>query len=141
VTPYYLWHVWPICLFHTFKNFIYHFKHQGVGPLYVPIGLRVVYGCEGDLCSDLMAKILEQYAVEILGIINCDVLGNTITTDDILLEELFDSCGAYVCDRFCLNPLHEVLDCHDSEGVIVLCWGKLADYVNAPSLERLRWGD
>jgi hypothetical protein len=72
----------------------------------------MVYGCEGNLCSDLVIEILEHCIVKILGIVDYDVPGNAIATDDILLEELFDVCRAYVCDEFCLN----------GEGVIALCW-------------------
>jgi hypothetical protein len=63
----------------------------------------MVYRCEGGLHSDWMKEILKHCAIKIIGIVICDVPENTIVTDDILLEELFDGCGAYVCDRFCLN--------------------------------------
>jgi hypothetical protein len=83
----------------------------------------VVYGCEGNLRSDLLTKILEHCAIKILCVVDCDLTGNTIATDDILPKELFDGCRAYICDRLRLNPLREVLDCHNDEGVIALCWG------------------
>jgi hypothetical protein len=35
--------------------------------------LRMVYGCEGDLRSDLVVEILEHVIVKILGIVDCDV--------------------------------------------------------------------
>jgi hypothetical protein len=44
-------------------------------------------------------------------------------TDDVLVEEFFDCCGADVSERLCLYPLHEVFDCHNSEGVVTLCRG------------------
>jgi hypothetical protein len=83
----------------------------------------VIYRCKGNLCSDLLTQILEHCIVEVLGVVDCNVLGNAVAIDDILLEELFNSCGDDVCDRFFLNPLCEVLDCHHDEGVIALCWG------------------
>jgi hypothetical protein len=70
-----------------------------------------------------MIEIIEHYAVKILGVVDCDVSGDAIATDDVLPEELFNGCRAYICDMFCLNPLCEVLDCHDSEGVIAMCSG------------------
>jgi hypothetical protein len=81
----------------------------------------MVHRCKGDLCSNLFTVILEHCTIKILGIINCDVMGNAIATNDILLGELFDGCRTYVCDMFCLNRLHEVLDYHNGEGVIALC--------------------
>jgi hypothetical protein len=82
----------------------------------------VIYGCEGDLHSDLLAEILEDCTIKVPFVVDCDVVRDTITTNDILPEELFDVCGAYVCDRLHLNPLREIFDCHDGEGVIALCW-------------------
>jgi hypothetical protein len=38
------------------EYFLDCYKYQGVSPLYCTIGLRVIYRCEGDLCSDLLAK-------------------------------------------------------------------------------------
>jgi hypothetical protein len=58
----------------------------------------MLYGYEGDLHSNLMTEILEYCAVKILGVVDCDV-----------------------CDRFCFNPLREVLGCHNSKGVLALC--------------------
>jgi hypothetical protein len=83
-----------------------------------------------------MAEILEHCTVKILGIIECDVLGNLVATDDILRKELFEGCRAYVCDGSPLNPFFEVFDYHNSEGVIARCWVTFAVYVSAPSLMR-----
>jgi hypothetical protein len=94
----------------------------------------VVYGCEGDLHSDLMAEILEHVTVDVLGIINCDLLWDAIMTDNVLLEEFFDSSRGYVGDRLRLNPFHEILNYHNGEGIIAMRWGELADCVNAPPL-------
>jgi hypothetical protein len=81
----------------------------------------VVYRCEGDLRPDLVKEILEHATIKILGIINYDLLWNSIATDDVLPEEFFDGHRGYVGDRLHLNPLREVFDCHDGEGVIALC--------------------
>jgi hypothetical protein len=61
---------------------------------------------------------------------------HAIEADDVLLEEFFYCCGGYVCDGLRLNPFYEVLDCHSGEGVIALCRGLLANYVDAPLLQR-----
>jgi hypothetical protein len=44
-------------------------------------------------------------------------------TDDILPGELFYGYRAYICGRPHLNPLREVLNRHNGEGVVALRWG------------------
>jgi hypothetical protein len=83
----------------------------------------MVYRCEGDLHSDLMVENLEHRIIEILGVINCDLSRDAIVANDILSEDFFYGCKAYVCDGLRLNPFHEVLDCHTSYGIVDLCWG------------------
>jgi hypothetical protein len=100
----------------------------------------VVNGCEGNLRSDLMAEILEHVAIKVFGIVNRDLLRDTVMIDDIL-PELFDGCKGYVGDRLRLNPFHEILGCHNGDVVIVMRYVELVDYVNAPSLKRPRWSD
>jgi hypothetical protein len=70
----------------------------------------------------LLTEILEHFTIKVLGIADCDVSGDAIAIDGILPKELFDGYRAYVCDRFRLNPLCEVFDCHNGEVVIALCW-------------------
>jgi hypothetical protein len=60
----------------------------------------MVYGCKGDLHSNLVIEILEHYTIKILVIVDCDVPMNAIAIDDILPEEFFDGCGSYVCETF-----------------------------------------
>jgi hypothetical protein len=50
----------------------------------------VVYGCKGDLHFDLLTKIPEYCAVNVLHVVDCDVSGNTVAIDDVLPKELFD---------------------------------------------------
>jgi hypothetical protein len=82
--------------FSPFENSLYCFKYPSIGPFHHPLRLRIVYGSEGDLHSDFKTEIQEHYAIKILGIVDCDVSGNAVATEDILAEELFDGCGAYV---------------------------------------------
>jgi hypothetical protein len=81
----------------------------------------MVYRCEGDLCLDLIIEILEYGIVKILGIIDGDLLRNSVTTDDILLEKFLNGGGSDIGYRFCFNPFGEVLNCDNGEGVISLC--------------------
>jgi hypothetical protein len=123
VAPYCPWHdLRPIAFLFALEYFLDCFEYQGVGHFYCTVRLRVVYICECDLRSDPLTEILEHYTVEVLCVVDHNVTGNTVATDDILLEELFDCCRAYVYDRLCFNPLREVHDCHNNEGVIALCW-------------------
>jgi hypothetical protein len=48
---------------------------------------------------------------------------DTVAEDDVLPEEFSDYCGAYVGERLCFDPLHEVFDYHYSECVVALRWG------------------
>jgi hypothetical protein len=82
-----------------------------------------------------LTEVLEHCIVKIFCIVDCDVPGNAIARDDILSEELFDGCGDYVCDRFCLNPLCEVLDYNNGKGELP-CAG-----VNLPTMSMPHhWG-
>jgi hypothetical protein len=81
----------------------------------------VIYGCEGNLRSDLLTEILEHCTIKVFCIINYHLSRNTISANNVLLEKPFGGGGAYVRDRIRLNPLCELFNCHDSEGVIALC--------------------
>jgi hypothetical protein len=56
----------------------------------------VIYRCKGDLHPDLMTKIFEHGTVKILGIVDGDLLRNSVMTDDVLPEKILDSGGGYV---------------------------------------------
>jgi hypothetical protein len=81
----------------------------------------VIYRCEGDLRSDLIIEILEHGTVEILGIVNGDLLRNSVPTNDVLAKKFLDSDRGYVGYWFRFNPFSEVLDCDDGEGIVSLC--------------------
>jgi hypothetical protein len=46
----------------------------------------VVYRCEENIRPDLVVEILEHAAIEILGVVDCDLLWNSVTADDVLLD-------------------------------------------------------
>jgi hypothetical protein len=88
VTPYCIWHNFgPFALFLAFENFLNCFKYQGMGSLYYPVGLGVVYGCEGDLHSDLVVEILEHVIVELFGIADGNISWDAVAIDDVLQEK------------------------------------------------------
>jgi hypothetical protein len=91
----------PFALLFAFNYFLDCLKNQGVGSLNCSVRLQVVYGCKGDLRPDLVIEILEHGTIEILGIIDCDLLRNSVATDDSLLEESLDSGGGAVA--WCQN--------------------------------------
>jgi hypothetical protein len=135
VTPYCPGHdLCPFILLLAFEYFLDCFEDQGVDSLNCHVGLWVVYRCKGDLCPNLMAEILEHGAIKVLGIINVDLLGISIEIDDVLPEEFLDGGGGCVHHRLCFNPFGEVFHCNDGEGVVSLCWCKLAHDVYAPPL-------
>jgi hypothetical protein len=101
----------------------------------------VLYGCEGDLRPNLIVEILEHGTIKILGVIDCDLLWNSIAIDDVLPEELLDGGRGYVGNTLCFNPFGEVLHYDYSESVVSLSWCKSINDIDAPSLEGPRWGD
>jgi hypothetical protein len=124
VAPYRSWHdLQSFAFLISFEYFLDCLKYQNIGFFNSAIGLGMVYICECYLCFNLLTKVLEHCIVKVFYNADYNVAGNIVTTNDILPEELFDGCGAYVCDRLRLNPLCEVLHRHNSEGVISLCWG------------------
>jgi hypothetical protein len=80
----------------------------------------VVYGWEGDIHPNLMAEIPEHGTVKILGVVNHDLLWNSIATNDVLPEEFFDGGGGYVGNGVCFNPFGEVLHCDYGKSVVSL---------------------
>jgi hypothetical protein len=68
-----------------------------------------------------MTEILEHGTIKILGVVDGDLLRNSITTGDALLEKFLDAGGGYVCYWFRFDPFGEVLDCDNGEGVVSLC--------------------
>jgi hypothetical protein len=67
-----------------------------------------------------VAEVLEHVVVKVLAILDCDLLWDTVTADNVLPEEFFDGCEDYVGDGFRFNPFHEVFHCDNHEGVIAL---------------------
>jgi hypothetical protein len=82
-----------------------------------------------------MIEILEHGTIKILGIVDSDLLRNSIMTDDVLLEKILDVDGGYICYWFRFNPFSEVLDCDNGEGVVSLCWCKFSHHIDAPPLQ------
>jgi hypothetical protein len=56
-------------------------------------------------------------------------------------QKFFNGRRGYVGDRLHLDPFHEIFHCHNGKGVIALRWGEFANNVDAPPLQRSRWGD
>jgi hypothetical protein len=87
-----------------------------------------------------VVEILEHVTVKVLDIVDRDFLRDAIMAYDVLLEFFFDSCRGYVGDGLHLNPFHEVLHCHNGKSIVDLRWGEFVDYIDAPPLQRPRWG-
>jgi hypothetical protein len=82
----------------------------------------VVHRREGDLRPDLVTKIFKHCTIEILVVINGDLLRNSITIDDVLLEKFLDGGRGYVGYGLRFNPFGEILHYDNDECVIPLCW-------------------
>jgi hypothetical protein len=135
VTPYCPWYdLRPFVLLLAFEYFLDCLKNQGVGSLHCPVGLRVIYRCEGDLRPDLMTEILEHITIEILGLVDSYLLRDSVMTDDVLPEKFLNSGRGYNGYWLCFNPFGEVLDCDNGECVVSLGWCEFAHDIDAPSL-------
>jgi hypothetical protein len=121
VTPY----IHPFALLLAFEYVLDCLKNQRVGSLNYSVGLWVLYRCEGDLHPDLVRKILEHGTIEIVGIIDSDLLRNSIAIDDALPEEFLDRGGGYIGYKLRFNPFGEVFHYDNGESVVSLCWCKL----------------
>jgi hypothetical protein len=95
----------------------------------------VIYRCEGDICPDPMTEILVHDIIKILSIADGDLLRNSVTIDDVLLEKFPDGSTGYVCYWFHFNTFGEVLDCDNGEGVVSLCWCNFFLDIDAPPLQ------
>jgi hypothetical protein len=73
----------------------------------------VIHQRECDLCSNLLVEILEHCVVEVFCVVDYNASRDTIAVDDILPEEFFYCCRAYIGERLHLYPLHEIFDCHN----------------------------
>jgi hypothetical protein len=82
-----------------------------------------------------MTEILEHSTIKILGIVDGDLLRNSVPIDDILPEKFSDGGGGYVCYWFHFNPFGEVLYYDSGEGVVSLCCCKFSHDINALPLQ------
>jgi hypothetical protein len=82
-----------------------------------------------------MTEILEHGTIKILGIVDGDLLRNSITTDDVLPGKFLDGGRGYICYWFRFNPFDRVLDCDNGEGVVSLCWCMFSHDIDPPPLQ------
>jgi hypothetical protein len=136
VAPYCPWHdLRPFALLLAFEYFLNCLKNQSVGSLYCPVRLRVIYRCEGDLCPDLMTKILKHGTIEILGIVDGYLLRDSIRTDDVLPKKFLNSGRSYIGYRLRFNAFGKVFNHDNDEGVVSLGWCEFAHDIDAPLLQ------
>jgi hypothetical protein len=99
----------------------------------------VVYRCKGYLRPDLVIEILRHGTIEILGIVDSDLLRDSVATDDVLPEKFLDGGGGYIRYRLRFNPFGEVLRCDNGEGVISLHFCKFVHDIDAPPPQGPAW--
>jgi hypothetical protein len=88
-----------------------------------------------------VTEILEHATIKILSIVDCDLLRNSVTTDDGLPEFFLYSYRGHIGDQLHFDPLGEVFHCYNNESVISLCRCEFANDIDAPPLQWPRWGD
>jgi hypothetical protein len=94
-----------------------------------------------DLRPYLVTKILKHAAIEVLSIVDCDLLQNSVTADDVLPEKILYSCQGHVSDGLRFNPLGELFHCYHDKSVVSLYGREFANNIDAPPLQWPRWGD
>jgi hypothetical protein len=73
----------------------------------------------------MVVEILEHATIKILGVVNCDLLRNSVMANDVMLEIFLYGCRGYIGDRLRLDPLGVSLRmmsmphcCRGQDGVI-----------------------
>jgi hypothetical protein len=82
-----------------------------------------------------MAEILKHGTIKIIGIIDGYLLRDSVTTNDVLLENFLDGGGGYIGYWLRFNPFGQVLDCDNGEGLVSLGWCEFAHNIDAPPLQ------
>ena len=93
----------------------------------LPIGLRSCDKGEAFLDMEVVIELLEFIAVKLCIVIRCDGVGDSMLTDDVLIDKLLDlrRCNGRKC--FYFNPLGEIVYSHYSVLYSTSSFGKSAD--------------
>jgi hypothetical protein len=127
---------WPPPSFPSFhlEYFLNCLKNQSVGSFHCSVWLWVIHRCERDLRPYPITEILEHAAIKIFSIVDCNLLRNSVTTDDVLPEIFLYSCWGYIGDGLRFNPLGEIFHRYNGEGVISLCGCEFVNDIDATPL-------
>jgi hypothetical protein len=87
-----------------------------------------------------VTEILEHATIEVLCIVDCDLIWNSITTDDVLPEIFLYSCQGHVGDGLLFDPLGEVFHRYNGKSVISLCGCEFANDIDAPTAAMAKMG-
>ena len=93
----------------------------------LPIGLRSCDQREDLLDLKVVAEFIEFIAVELCTIIEYDRVGDSIPTNDVMIDELLDLCECDGHKHFCFNPFSEVVDSHYCVLYTTTLFGKSAN--------------
>jgi hypothetical protein len=88
-----------------------------------------------------VTEILKHVRVKILGIVDCYLLWDSVSANDVLREEIFDCCRGYIGGGLRLDPFHEIFHRHYGKCVVALRWGELAHDVDASPPQRPGWSN
>ena len=91
---------------------------------------------------EFLTQGLHHVIVQIGTVVSDNFAGNTIPTDDIVLDELNHHFLGYIGIRCSFDPLGEVIDCYQNETMTIRSlWLNPSNHVDAPHRERPQRGN
>jgi len=80
----------------------------------------------------VMVEFGGTFVYKLTVVVSDDCVGNTIAADDVLPNKALDLFSCYRGQRFCLDPLRELVYDDQKELDLPFPWRKWANYVHAP---------
>ena len=96
-----------------------------------PVGRRIV-----TLNLELLAQYGDHSVVEICTIVSDDTFGDTVPTNEVLLDEAGNHILCDGCEGSCFDPFGKVVNGHQNETVSIRCCRlDLSNHVDFPQRE------
>src|ERR1044072_1762155 len=127
----------PIFVSHC--HFLYNLLNVLVGGFHCAVHLRPIRRRVMMLDLELRAEFGDHLVVKIRAIICDNPFGSAISTDKIMFDESSHYILGNRCERGCLYPLGEIVNCYKDETMSVgSCGLDFSNHVNAPHCKRPR---
>jgi hypothetical protein len=133
--------VGPFALLVVEKPFLDGSEDLAVGALDDAVGLQVVYRGEDRLGADGETEIPEVLVVILFAVVDCEFGRDSVSTDNVLLEELLGGLRCYYGYCSGLDPLGEVLNDNEGEFEVPLSRRQWSDNIQPPALKWPYVGD